>query len=425
MPETNDTPPIRPRTEAQKEAARINGAKSRGPVSPMGKSICALNALRHGLTTRSLTLANEDRDAFRAVLEDYMNEYQPQGPTETNLVEDLAIARWQQYRGAITEVAVYNCEMSLNNKRITETFECFEESLRTADAIETSLARSSTLPHLLRCQIRANRDFHRALNALLALRKRPSKRSANASITPEIAETDPAISLQTNESTASETRRPESHTLSRTAVKALSPVVLAAAAAVMTLLHLVNAQPPADRASVAIIRPVSDVLAHLPPEGKSARRLPTFAHRGQPQIPLDDHSTPVQPIVPPHHSPDRLRINAMLLRQNPRRQAIRRIPIQHRHHRLLHNRTRIQILIHKMHRAAAVLHPIQQRLMLCVKPWKRGQQRGVDIQNPHRERTHKVATQQPHVSSQANQIDLVLVQQRHQLTVKSLAIDPF
>jgi len=39
----------RPRSPAQIEAGRRNGARSRGPVTLEGKARCSRNALKHGL----------------------------------------------------------------------------------------------------------------------------------------------------------------------------------------------------------------------------------------------------------------------------------------------------------------------------------------------------------------------------------------
>ena len=83
-------------TERQSESARINGAKSRGPITPEGKEKSSANALKHGLTSRhSMLLACENEAEFKQVEEDYMSTYQPTNPVERDLVEEMIGAKWR------------------------------------------------------------------------------------------------------------------------------------------------------------------------------------------------------------------------------------------------------------------------------------------------------------------------------------------
>lgn len=55
------------RTEQQIASARLNGKKSHGPVTPMGKDRIRSNALKHGLTARLTLWANRDGDRQVAI----------------------------------------------------------------------------------------------------------------------------------------------------------------------------------------------------------------------------------------------------------------------------------------------------------------------------------------------------------------------
>ena len=178
---TNNTTP-KPRTEKQREAARRNGALSHGPTSAIGKSISARNAFTYGITASKLVLDNEDPAQYLRILADFTTALQPQDSIESAHVEEMAFCKWRQYRTWITETAIYNAEMSRNLDKIKEDFLHHNEPVRTAHALESSLARTPALSLLNRVETRYTRQFHKALSALQAARN--SQKSENCKRNP-------------------------------------------------------------------------------------------------------------------------------------------------------------------------------------------------------------------------------------------------
>ena len=74
------------RSDAQKEASRINGAKSKGPKTEEGKAISAQNARTHGLSAHSVIIDGESEEAWLNPKCEYHAECQPVGPTERDVV---------------------------------------------------------------------------------------------------------------------------------------------------------------------------------------------------------------------------------------------------------------------------------------------------------------------------------------------------
>jgi hypothetical protein len=71
-------------------ANRANAQLSTGPVTPEGKAKSSLNAVRTGLTGRTVLLATEDAAAYEAHLERFRREWEPVGDREAELVQSLA-----------------------------------------------------------------------------------------------------------------------------------------------------------------------------------------------------------------------------------------------------------------------------------------------------------------------------------------------
>jgi hypothetical protein len=65
-----------------------------------------MNALTHGLTSRSPVLATEDPAAYQLHCRQFFDEYQPATPTETQLTQELADTAWRINRIPALEAAL-------------------------------------------------------------------------------------------------------------------------------------------------------------------------------------------------------------------------------------------------------------------------------------------------------------------------------
>ena len=86
---------------------RANASHSTGPRTEAGKLRSSLNALRHGLTARSAVLPSEDPVAYQQHCRQLQNEYQPDTPTETLLVQQLADTSWRLNRIPLLEADLF------------------------------------------------------------------------------------------------------------------------------------------------------------------------------------------------------------------------------------------------------------------------------------------------------------------------------
>jgi hypothetical protein len=153
-------------SEARRAAARANGAKSHGPVTPEGKAKSALNAVTHGLASSAIVLTTESKEKYEALLASYLEKCDPDGPIENDLVEEIVAAKWQQRRVATMIAALIDVAMDRMEKEIGAEFENIDNAARTALAFDKQAQQSATLALLNRYATRHARDYHRALRQL-------------------------------------------------------------------------------------------------------------------------------------------------------------------------------------------------------------------------------------------------------------------
>ena len=136
-------------------ANRANSLLSTGPRTPEGKQASAKNALRHGLTGRTVLLPSDDLERYAAFCESFKRDLKPVGPLEESLVQNIADSQWRLERIAALEANVIE-QMGINSDLIA------------------NVVSDDPSPLLLRLSLysqRINRILHTTLNQLRAIQK--------------------------------------------------------------------------------------------------------------------------------------------------------------------------------------------------------------------------------------------------------------
>ena len=93
-------------SDRQIAANKANAVLSTGPRTKAGKDVSRRNALRHGITAKSMLLHGEDPHHFEALRQDLVKEFQPTGPSQEYLADSIAMLLWRLRRVPAFEAAV-------------------------------------------------------------------------------------------------------------------------------------------------------------------------------------------------------------------------------------------------------------------------------------------------------------------------------
>jgi hypothetical protein len=175
------------RTESQKQAARANGAKSRGPITSEGKLASSRNATTHGMLSGTIVLKGESEERFNMLLADLHAELQPQTTVEITLVENMAVARWRQLRIWGIEKANMEYEMRAQSEArdAAEGHPVEDTATRCALAFRSLSDDSRSLELINRYEARYDRQYLRAHHRFLQLVDRRTPPPAPAPKEPE------------------------------------------------------------------------------------------------------------------------------------------------------------------------------------------------------------------------------------------------
>ena len=165
--------------QAEQRAAvnRANARWSTGPKSGEGKAVASLNAVKTGLTGRTVLLPSDDSAAYTAHIAAYESEYQPAGLRERELVQSLADTSWRLKRIPGLELALY----ARGRAEFAETFQHGDPALIAGKIeLETYLKYEKQLKNLQLQEARLTRRYEKESAELRSLQKERRANEQNA-----------------------------------------------------------------------------------------------------------------------------------------------------------------------------------------------------------------------------------------------------
>jgi hypothetical protein len=176
-----------PVSEVRVAANRANAQLSSGPRSTEGKAISSMNAVKTGLTGRTVLLPSDDAEAYQRHLVAYESEFQPVALRERELVQSLADIQWRLQRIPGLEMAIY----ARGREEFAEKFEEQDPAVRSARIdLETFLQYQKPLRNLQIQEGRLQRQREKDMAELRELQE--DRRQAEQPQTALAAITTPA-----------------------------------------------------------------------------------------------------------------------------------------------------------------------------------------------------------------------------------------
>src|SRR5216683_3694002 len=132
------------------ETARTNGQKSHGPATPEGRAKSPQNRTSHGLTAKSIVLPGESNEEYQLLLDAYIEQFNPQGIVEMELVETMTAARWRLRRLNQIETNLLITELVRRAEDIDAEFNDMDDGDRLAWVFQKLADRGQSLALLVR-----------------------------------------------------------------------------------------------------------------------------------------------------------------------------------------------------------------------------------------------------------------------------------
>ena len=166
---------------AQIAANQKNAQLSCGPSSPAGKAKASLNAVKSGLTGRTVLLPTEQAAEYERHIQDYQQELKPVGRRESDLVQSIADSAWRLNRIPGLELAFY----AKGQSQFAEAFNDHDPSARAGlIELQTLVTYEKQLRNLQLQEARLRRGKEKDLAELRQLQQERFKEEKRKELEP-------------------------------------------------------------------------------------------------------------------------------------------------------------------------------------------------------------------------------------------------
>jgi len=163
-----------------RKQARLNSAKVAGSKTSAGGP------------KSGLVLTNESQLQFDDLRQTYVEEFQPQGGVEKDLVDQMVAAQWRLRRIWRMQTATLDLKMGQQEEWIAKTFDRINETERTTIAFKSMANDGKALELLLRYETACVRMHKGAMNSLFKLRKEKLRNDPEPGTEPRASASDTA-----------------------------------------------------------------------------------------------------------------------------------------------------------------------------------------------------------------------------------------
>jgi hypothetical protein len=136
-----------------------------------------------------VVLPTESREDFQSLLDSYVDQFDPQGGVEIDLIQTMAAARWRLRRISTIETTLLNNEMTRRAKDCRRELHSPDDAARLAWVFQKLADNGQSLALLMRYEGALNRSYDRAFKQLHVLqsarrRAQPNEPKPDPDVTP-------------------------------------------------------------------------------------------------------------------------------------------------------------------------------------------------------------------------------------------------